>query len=235
VIAPQVGANQLLEKLRPEESERFLRESEEIQLVLGDRLAEAGDRVTHLVFPHQSFLSLTTTAGADPRSTLEVAMIGNEGALGVSVILGVMHAPHSAIVQGSGPARRIRTEVFLRQMRASRDLEKLVQRSLFVLMQQITITAACTHFHQIEQRLARWLLMSQDRAHASHFPVTQEFLGLMLGVRRAGVTRAASQLQHRELIRYRRGEMMITDRFGLEAAACSCYLSERRNHHDSAP
>jgi CRP-like cAMP-binding protein len=222
--------NHLIELLPGRERARLLSICEPVQLVLSDELCARGEPLRHVYFPTEGFISLV--AQVDLHPSLEVGMVGREGMVGASLVLGVQAVPLRALVQGSGAAWRIGRVAFSRELSASRPLQVTLGRYLYVLMAQMAASAACLRFHQIRPRLARWLLMSQDRAHADCFHVTHEFLAYMLGVRRVGVTAAAGSLQRNGLIAYHRGEMQVLDRAGLEAAACSCYASDAASYAD---
>jgi CRP-like cAMP-binding protein len=176
-------------------------------------------------FPLDSFISLVTVLADGAR--LEVGMVGDEGMLGTSVMLGVDISPQHALVQGAGAALRLSTAEFQVQCSRSPALRQSVNRYIYVLMGQLAQTAACTHFHLIEARLARWLLMTRDRAHSPRFRLTHEFLAYILGVRRVGITKAAGSLQDLGLIRYSRGMIVIQDARGLEKASCRCYQRDK--------
>jgi CRP-like cAMP-binding protein len=216
--------NKLLVALPASVRERLLDDCSLVDLTLGDILCDEGERMRYVYFPINSFISVLKTI--DGRYTLEVGMIGNEGMCGYSAALGQSFAPLRALTQGAGSAWRMKAATFRRRLEGMPALRRLLHRYVDVLLRQLAQTAACTRFHVVNQRLARWLLMTQDRAHADSFDVTQEFLAFMLGVRRVGVTTAAGVLQSRKLICYKRGNMTILDRDRLETSACACYRSD---------
>lgn len=217
--------NHLIEMLPRADRQRLLAVCEPFPLVLSDLLCERGDTTRHVYFPTVGFVSLVTTV--DQEAGLEVGMVGCEGMVGVHLALGVTAAPLRALVQGPGNAWRVGAAAFSRELARSTALQRALNSYLYVLMAQLATSAACLRFHVIGPRLARWLLMSHDRAQRDTFRVTHEFLACMLGVRRVGITTAAGVLQHRGLIRYRRGELTVLDRPGLEAVACECYAADR--------
>jgi CRP-like cAMP-binding protein len=221
-------ANRLLAALPGKNLEHLLASCESIDLIFADVLSEPGDRIEHVYFPTDSFISLV--APVDGYAGLEVGMIGTEGMFGIGLVLGVDASPMHALVQGAGPALRINAKRFRRELDDSLALRQGLNRYLYVLITQLAQTAACTRFHVVEARLARWLLMTSDRANSDEFYLTQDFLSHMLGVRRVGVTKAAGSLQKRELISYSRGVITILDRSGLQAAACGCYLADKKTY-----
>ena len=222
--------NHLIESLPRADKAKLLAICEPVRLVLSEVLCDPGDQTRHVYFPTEGFISLVTLV--PDRPPLEVGMVGSEGMVGAQLALGVVTAPLRALVQGSGDAWRIGTRAFQTELQRSLPLQRSLDRYLYVLMAQLATSAACLRYHQIGPRLARWLLMTQDRAHADTFHVTQEFLAYMLGVRRVGITTAAGGLQRHGLIEYNRGQLTVRDRTGLEAAACSCYAADRQVYAD---
>ena len=222
------ATNRLLAALPDKTSAQMLANCESVDLVFADVLCLPGDRFQHVYFPTDSFISLV--APVDGYAGLEVGMVGSEGMFGVSLMLGVDVSPLHALVQGAGQALRMNATRFRRQLASSRALRQGLNRYTYVLISQLAQTAACTRFHVVEARLARWLSMTRDRAGSDEFYLTQEFLSHMLGVRRVGVTKAASSLQKHKLISYSRGVISILDRNGLEAAACGCYLADKKTY-----
>jgi CRP-like cAMP-binding protein len=223
--------NHLIELLPRKERRNLLAVCEPVTLELSDVLSERGERTRHVYFPVNGTISLVTPIDGKP--VLEVGMVGREGMVGAHLALGVMTTPLHAVVQGSGKAWRVAASPFLGELARSPALRRNLNRYLYVLMSQFAVSAACLRFHLIGPRLARWLLMTQDRAHADAFHVTHEFLAYMLGVRRVGITAAAGDLQRAGLIEYRRGELTVLDRRGLEAAACACYAAEKKAYAES--
>lgn len=220
--------NHLLELLSRKDRLRLLAACEPVQLALSDILCEPDRPIRHVYFPTDGFISLVALVEGSPG--VEVGMVGREGMLGAQLALGVAEAPWRAVVQGQGAAWRITTALFKRELALSPQLVRGLNRYLYVLMAQHAASAGCLRFHLIGQRLARWLLMSQDRAHSEKFHVTHEFLAYMLGMRRVGVTAAASAMQKEGLIEYHRGELTVLNRKGLEAAACGCYAADRQTY-----
>jgi len=217
--------NQLIAALPRADRTRLLAACKPVDLTLGDYLHQPGTRIRHAYFPTASFISDITPINGN--SGLEAGLIGSEGMCGIPLTLGVNVSAYQSLVQGSGPALRIGAAVFRREPAQSPAMRRLLERYAFVLMTQLAQAAVCISSHVAEQRLARWLLMSHDRAHVDTFDVTHAFLAKMLAVRRVGVTTAAGTLQKKKLIRYARGRMEIVNRRGLEAASCACYRIDR--------
>ncbi len=220
--------NRLIESLPRKDRNALLSVCRCVDLGLADVLSEPGMPMRHAYFPTEGFISLVTRIEGSPG--VEVGMIGAEGMLGAHFALGVSVSPLHAVVQGPGLAWQVSSAALQRELRSSSALRRELGRYIYVLMGQLAQSAGCLRFHLIGPRLARWLLMSQDRSQSDTFRVTHEFLAYMLGVRRVGVTTAARSLQEDGLIAYRRGELTVLDRSGLEAAACGCYAADRHTY-----
>lgn len=218
--------NHLIDLLPGKDRLRFISACESVDLPLAEVLSEPGKPTKYAYFPTEGFISLIAVVKGSPG--VEVGMVGREGMLGVQLALSVATAPLHALVQGAGKAWRISTKAFKAELAVSPALQNELNRYMYVLMSQLADSAACVRFHQIGPRLARWLLMSQDRSRSSSFDVTQEFLAYMLGVRRVGITAAAGVLQKSGLISYSRGKLTVLNRKGLEHAACGCYAADQR-------
>ena len=220
--------NELIERLPRKDRTRLLAACDQVPLTLADVLCDAGKPMRYVYFPVEGFISLVAVVDGSPG--VEVGMVGREGMLGAHMALGAVNAPMHSLVQGIGSARRISAAGFRRELAQSAALRQRVNRYLYILLSQMATSAACMRFHMIGPRLARWLLMSHDRADSKTFRLTHEFLATMLGVRRVGITTAAGLFQSDGLIEYRRGEITIVNRRGLEAAACSCYQMDRAGY-----
>ena len=212
--------NRLLAGLASSERERLLPRLTEVFLKVKTVLFEPGQPIDAVYFPLDGVISLVTPL--EDGAIVEVATVGNEGLVGVPVVLGGSLAVR-AISQVAGRCLTMEVGAFLSELGTKGPLSRLVDSYVQALFSQISQAAACNRLHSNEERLARWLLMSHDRVGADEFFITQEFLAQMLGSRRATVTLSASILQRAGFIQYRRGHIEITDRHGLEGAACECY------------
>lgn len=213
--------NRILDGLPPDEFARLAPFVEQVEIVLGQVLCNAGKKITHAVFPNAGIISLLAPADGD--TVLELGLLGREGMFGIPLALGLVVSPMRALVQGAGSAIRIDAVKFRRVLKDCVALQNRLHRYTYSLMAHISQTAVCNNFHSIEARTARWMLSTSDRMQSDHFTLTQSFLADMLGVRRPAVSHAASALLSGGLVRYSRGEVSILDRPGLEAATCGCY------------
>ena len=218
--------NKIIRSLSPADRKRFLAHCEPFELVLSNELSVRDKPLVYAHFPIEGFLSLVINVDAHP--PMEVGMVGAEAMLGAELVLGTAATPWRALVQGEGSSWRIGAAQLREQLVAIAPLRALVYSCLLTRLHQQALASACQRFHAIAPRLARWLLMSQDRSRTENFHVTHEFLALMLGVRRVGVTEAASHFQAIGLIEYHRGDLMVLNRPALEEQACSCYAADKQ-------
>jgi CRP-like cAMP-binding protein len=215
--------NRLLSALPVIERQRLLAACEPVELEAGVVLCEAEEYFDYAWFPQRGMIVTVAVASGHP--PLDAGLIGSEGMLGASLSLNVPTARLRAIVQSSGSALRLSAHTLTGMLEDSPQLRRVVHRYVYVLLAQLAQANLCMRFHQIEERLARWLLMTHDRAHADHFQLTHQYLADMLGVQRSAITIAAGDLQRRQLIHYSRGRIEVLSRPGLEAAACECYAA----------
>jgi CRP-like cAMP-binding protein len=218
---PNAVSNRVLASIPARQYQRLRAQLEPAGLKFGEVLYEPGEPIRFVYFPINCLISLLTAV--DVHRTLEVGMVGNEGMAGMPFILGVGVSGVRALVQGQGGALRMASDRFRIEFDRNRPLQQALFRYMHALMAQISQTAACNRFHTAEARLARWLLMTRDRVGCDEFPLTQEFLAHMMGLRRVGITEAANTLRRRKLISYHRGIIQIRDAKGLEASCCCCY------------
>lgn len=222
------AANGVLRSLLPQVSQRLLTRCQQVSLTYGDVLAEFGDKIKYVYFVNSGIVSLL--APVDKHASVEVGLIGREGMVGISLLLGVGVSPVRVLVQGTGSAMRMDAASFRAEIKRTPALTQGLNRYLYTFIAQVAQTAACNRYHILTARLARWLLMTHDRMPGNTFYLTQAFLAHMLGVRRVGVSTAARALQKKNLIQYGRGHITILNRKGLERASCRCYRTVNEIH-----
>ena len=213
--------NNILAALPGSALEKFARNLRPVQLKVGDVLYEPEERIEHVYFPTEGVISLLTAFGDG--ATVEAGVIGREGMLGTAVVMGAKTTPHQALVQADGHALKMAAHDLKATLEGDGLLLDLLLHFTNALFTQVAQTAGCNRAHSLEQRLARWLLLTHDRVEQNEFAITQDFLSRMLGVRRAGVSVAANTLREMRAIDYRRGKVVVLDRSGLENASCECY------------
>jgi CRP-like cAMP-binding protein len=218
--------NRLLELLEPEDLDRLRPHLKPATFDYRESLYEANSLISSVYFPIDGVASLVNTMANG--SAAEVGTIGNEGVVGLPVLFGDRHAPTSAYIQVPGSGLRLQADVLSSEIDRSSTMRKVLLRYAHAFFNQVAQSAACNHFHSIEQRCCRWLLMTHDRVQSERFLLTQEFLGMMLGVRRTSVTAVASMLKRRKMIEYNRGRVTILNRTGLEKCACECYAVSKQ-------
>jgi CRP-like cAMP-binding protein len=214
--------NRILAALPKSKYKHFLSSLQPVSLSLSQVLYDAGEPVRYVYFPNDAMISLIATR-EDSKMAVEVGVVGGEGMLGTFAFLGGRNAPNKALVQLAGTALRAKVDALMEAAESGGTLHKMLHGYTQIVLTQVTRSAVCNRFHNMEQRLARWLLITRDHAKADTFPMTHEFLSNLLGTRRSDVTKAAGTLQKVGLISYRRGRLTVTDHQGLEAASCSCY------------
>ncbi|RZI60310.1 MAG: Crp/Fnr family transcriptional regulator [Pseudomonas sp.] len=223
--------NHLIHLISRTERRALLTLCEQVPLVLSQVLWTPSEVTEHVYFPVEGFISLVATGKGNPN--LEVGMRGREGMLGDHVVLGTMPTPVRAVVHGQGWAWRLTTQMFQKQLATSPSTKRVLDRYVSLLMNQFITASMCLHYHAVAPRLARWLLMSQDRACSDRLSMTHELISRMIGARRVSVTLAAGLLQQEGLIEYSHGHLRVLDRAGLEAAACDCYEIDRQSYADT--
>jgi CRP-like cAMP-binding protein len=221
MVAPHPGHNHLLAALAPDSKARLFPHLEWTALAQGSVLFESGDVVEHAWFPTDSIVSLGNVLRNG--ASAELSMVGNEGLVGISLVLGSQTAPNRAIVQHAGHAYRLRGGLLQDAFRHDTGLQNWLLRYTQSLITQMAQAAVCNRHHSVEQQLCRWLLMTLDRLPTHRVTMTHEFVAALLGVRREGITEAAGRLQRGGLIRYHRGEITVLDREPLQATCCECY------------
>ena len=223
VGSQELPRNKLLATLPDIALRRLSAQADTVSLAFGQVLYEPGTVKHFVYFPTSAYVSQISSLGGVPR--IEVGLVGAEGMVGSSLVFGIDAAPLLAVVQGGGSALRLAASRFVYELARGPALRAVMNRYLYVRLSQLGQMTACTRFHTVNQRLARWLLMTRDRARADTFFLTHEYMAFMLGVRRVGVTEAATAMQSRKLIRYARGQITILNGRKLEEASCECYAT----------
>ena len=220
--------NQLLAALPPADLARISDKIEAVPMPLGHVLYESGDQLQHVYFPTNSIISLLYVM--EDGSSAEIAIVGSEGIVGISLFMGGETTPSRAIVQSAGQAFRVSSKLLKTEFHRAGPLQDVLLRYTQALITQMSQTAVCNRHHSVEQQLCRWLLMSLDRLGSTELSMTQKLIADMLGVRREGVTEAAGKLQKLGLIEYSRGRIVVLDRAGVERHACECYQVVKREY-----
>lgn len=232
-IAPDLPTNDLLASLPPDEWARLAPLLEAVELPLGQVLCESGNKMTHVYFPTTAIVSLLYVL--ENGASAEIAVVGHEGVVGISLFMGGETTPSRAVVQSAGRGYRLRGAHIKAEFARSAPVMHLMLRYTQALITQMAQTAVCNRHHSLDQQLCRWLLLSLDRLQGPDLVMTQELIANMLGVRREGVTEAAVKLQKLKLIRYARGHITVLDRAGLEARVCECYAVVKKEYDRLLP
>ena len=230
---PDRRTNGLLGALPDAEWQRWLPELESIDLLLGQVLYESGSTLSHVYFPTTSIVSLLYVM--ENGASAEIAVVGNEGLVGISLFMGGGSTPSRAVVQSAGRGLRLNAQVLKNEFNQNGPVLHLLLRYTQALITQMAQTAVCNRHHSLDQQLCRWLLLSLDRLRDNELVMTQELIANMLGVRREGVTGAALNLQKDGLIHYTRGHISVLDRSGLEKRTCECYAVVKKEYDRLLP
>jgi len=225
--------NHLLAALPAGEWRRWWPQLERVDLPLGRVLYESGGTLSHVYFPTTALVSLLYVM--EDGASAEIAVVGNEGIVGISLFMGGDSTPSRAVVQSAGQGFRLRAQIMKDEFNRAGPVLHLLLRYTQALITQMAQTAVCNRHHSLDQQLCRWLLLSLDRLRANHLAMTQELIANMLGVRREGVTEAALKLQEAGLISYARGHITVLDRAGLEKRTCECYAVVKREYDRLLP
>jgi CRP-like cAMP-binding protein len=232
-VAPDPRKNRLLAALPVAEWQRWLPQLQVVEMPLGQVLCESGSLPTHVYFPTTAIVSLLYVM--ENGASAEIAVVGNEGIVGVSVFMGGGSTPSRAVVQSAGQGFRMKGQAIKNEFNQSPPVLHLLLRYTQALITQMAQTAACNRHHSVDKQLCRWLLLSLDRLPGNEIIMTQELIANMLGVRREGVTEAALNLQEAGLIRYVRGHITVLDRKGLEKRTCECYATVKKEYDRLLP
>ena len=232
VLAADPRQNRLLAAL-PDELARWLPRLEPVDLPLGEVLYESGSRLTHVCFPTTAIISLLYVM--EDGASAEIAVVGHEGIVGISLFMGGNSTPSRAVVQSAGQGFRLESNLMMREFNRAGPALHLLLRYTQALITQMAQTAVCNRHHSLDQQLCRWLLLSLDRLRSNELVMTQELIANMLGVRRVGVSEAAGHLHRAGLIRYQRGRISVLDRAGLERRTCECYATVKKEYDRLLP
>jgi CRP-like cAMP-binding protein len=231
-VAHDPSSNKLFAALPAPDRKRWLSQLEPVELRLGQVLYESGDTLSHVYFPTTAIVSLLYVM--ESGASAEIAVVGNEGVVGISLFMGGESTTSRAVVQSAGTAYRLTAQAIKEEFNRDPVLHLLL-RYTQALITQMSQTAVCNRLHSLDQQLCRWLLLSLDRLQGNELVMTQELIANMLGVRRQGVTEAARKLQESDLIRYTRGRIAVLDRHGLEARSCECYAVVKKEYERLLP
>jgi CRP-like cAMP-binding protein len=233
ILSSEALQNQLFAALPQAEAQRWLPKLESVHLPLGEVLYESGVTLSHVYFPTTAIVSLLYVM--ENGASAEIAVVGNEGIVGISLFMGGESTPSRAVVQSAGKGFRLRAQMIKEEFNRAGPVLHLLLRYTQALITQMAQTAVCNRHHSLDQQLCRWLLLSLDRLEGNHLVMTQELIANMLGVRREGVTEGALKLQHAGLIDYSRGHITVLDRAGLEQRSCECYVVVKKEYDRLLP